>query len=51
MEGNFDYNATPLVPPGMKVVAHEPVDKRPSWGFNGEEAWTIGPALQHYRCI
>ena len=51
MEGNYDYNKCPLVPPGMRVIAHEPVNKHPSWGFNGEDAWIIGPALHHYRCI
>ena len=44
MEGAFNYNKTPLVPPGMKVVAHEAPEKTASWAPNGEEAWTIGPA-------
>ena len=49
MEGNFDYAKTPLVPPGMKVVAHEPTAS--TWAPPGEEAWTIGPSLDHYWCI
>ena len=24
---------------------------RASWSPNGEEGWTVGPSLQHYRCI
>ena len=31
LNGNFDYNTTPLAPPGTKVVAFEPPDKRNSW--------------------
>ena len=49
--GEFDYNKTPLVPPGTKVLAHKKPDDRGSWAFNGEEGWSIGPAMQHYRCI
>ena len=49
MEGNFDDNKTPLVPPGMKVVAHDPTAS--TWAPPGNEAWTIGPSLDHYRCI
>ena len=51
MEGNYNYKKCPLVPLSMRVVAHEPVDKQSSWGFNGEDAWTIGPALQHCICL
>ena len=49
--GQFDYNATPLVPPGTKVLAHDKPSKRATWGPNGEEGWTIGPSPEHYRCI
>ena len=48
MHGNFDYNKTPLVPMGMKVVAHSKPDSRETWAFNGEEGWTIGPSVDHY---
>ena len=30
LNGNFDYNTTPLAPPGTKVVAFEPPYKRNS---------------------
>ena len=51
IEGQFDYNKTPLVPPGTRALAHEAADKRLTWGPNGEDAWTIGPSPDHYRCI
>ncbi|GFH54654.1 hypothetical protein CTEN210_11130 [Chaetoceros tenuissimus] len=49
--GNFDFNKTPMVPCGTKVVAHIKPDKNASWGFKGEEGWYIGPATEHYRCL
>ena len=49
--GNFDFNKTPMVPCGTKVVAHIKPDKNTSWGFKGEEGWYIGPATEHYRCL
>ena len=51
MFGNFDYNKTPLVPPGTKIVAHTNPAIRASWQMHGEEGWTVGPAMEHYRCI
>lgn len=49
--GVFNYNATPMVPPGMKVVAHDKPKKRQTWDFNGEEGFYVGPALENYRCV
>ena len=49
--GQFDYNRTPLAPPGTKVVAHDTPDKRATWALNGETGWTVGPAPDHCRCI
>ena len=46
----FDYNTTPLSPPGTKVVAFETPDKRNSWATLGTIGWYIGTELHHYRC-
>ena len=46
--GEFDYNATPLAPPGTKVVAHVKPSIRQSWAPNGEDAWYVGPTMEHY---
>ena len=35
MEGNFDFNKTPLEPPGTKVMVNEKPNKRSIWGQNG----------------
>ena len=50
LEGLFDYNKTPLAPPGTKVVINEYPDKRASWEAHGVYDWYLGPALEHYRC-
>ena len=49
--GQFDFNATPLAPPGTKVLVHSKPKKWATWDFNGIEGWYIGPSLQHYRCM
>ena len=49
--GQFDFNATPLAPPGTKVLVHSKPTNRATWDFNGIEGWYIGPSLQHYRCM
>ena len=49
--GNFDFTATPLAPPGTKVVVHKKSDQRRTWELNGELGWYIGPSMHHYRCV
>ena len=49
--GNFDFNATPLAPPGTKVIIHEKADKPASWGLHGRDGFYIGPSMEHYRCV
>ena len=49
--GEFNFRATPLAPPGTKVVAHISPDKRGTWELNGKIGWYVGPSLQHYRCV
>ena len=47
----FDYNRTPIAPPGCEIIAFQPPAVRQSWGFHGYKAWYTRPALQHYRCV
>ena len=49
-EGVFDFNNTPLAPPGTKVVLHEKPYQQLSWDPHGTEGWYLGPELEHYRC-
>ena len=50
LHGRFDYNATPLAPIGIRVLAYEGPDKRGTWSPHGLDAWYLGPAYEHYRC-
>ena len=34
--GNYDYNTTPISPPGTKVVVNSKPDQRLTWDLNGE---------------
>ena len=49
--GEFNYSATPLLPPGTKVIAHHAPEDRATWDLNGETGWYIGPSMQHNRCV
>ena len=46
--GNYNYNATPMAPPGTKVVVHDKPTTRKSWAPHGTDAWYIGPSPHHY---
>ena len=46
----FDYNATPLFPPGLKIIIHEKRQQRGSWDPRGVDGWYLGLAKDHYRC-
>ena len=50
VHGHFDFNRTPLAPPGTFVLGHEKPSKRGTWDPHAVEAWYIGPAMDSYRC-
>jgi hypothetical protein len=50
LNGNFDFNRTPLAPPGTRIIAHEKLDQRASWYPHGLDSYYLGPAFDHYRC-
>ena len=41
--GEFDFNHTPLAPPGTRVVMYNRPKYRASWAPHGEYGWYIGP--------
>ena len=49
LNGSFDYNATPLAPPGTKVPVHENLDKRKSWNPHVADGWYLVPEMEYYR--
>ena len=51
VNGHFDYNRTPIGPPGCKVQAHAMATNRDSWSPHAEDAWYVGPAMNSYRCF
>ena len=50
LEGEFNFNKTPLAPPGTKALVFSDPDTRTSWETHAKDAWCVGPALNHYRC-
>jgi hypothetical protein len=50
MNGPFDYNATPLGPLGCAVIIHNKNAQHHTWDFHGREGWSIGAAMESYRC-
>jgi hypothetical protein len=50
IHGRYDFNKSPIAPPGIKVLAHEKTTQRATWSTHAFSAWYIGPALKHYRC-
>ena len=50
MAGPFDFNRTPLAPPGIRVLVHIKPSERTTWSPHGTDGWYTGPALESYRC-
>ncbi|KAL7527155.1 hypothetical protein ACHAWF_008701, partial [Thalassiosira exigua] len=50
LEGPFDYNRTPLAPPGTKALVYNDPTNRRSWEQHAKDGWYVGPAMAHYRC-
>ena len=51
LHGNFDYDCTPLTPPGIRVMIHVKPSQRRSWDYHGQLGWYVGPALYHHWCF
>ena len=50
LHGNYDFNHSPVAPPGKKTIVHENPDQCKSWRPHGLQVWYIIPATEHYRC-
>ena len=50
LNGQYDYNAHPVAPPGIQVLIYEKNAARKSWTPHGMEGWYLGPAMEHYMC-
>ena len=47
--GIFNFEKTPMAPPGCKVVVHERPQERGTWANHGVAGFYIGPAMHHFR--
>jgi hypothetical protein len=50
IHGSFNFDKTPLAPPGIKVLTHERAEGRESFAVHSARGFYIGPCLNHYRC-
>ena len=50
IHGPFNFEKTPLAPPGIKVLAHEQAEGRESFAVHSYRGYYLGPCLNHYRC-
>ena len=50
INGAFNFNKTPLSPPGNRVLIHNKTGKRKSWDPAGTDGWYVGEAWDHYSC-
>ena len=50
IHGQFDYNRTPIIPAGTRVIVFENAAQRGTYGAHGTDGWYLGPAMHHYRC-
>jgi hypothetical protein len=48
--GQYDFNRSPMAPPGTRIISHETPNRRRTWAPHGQDGWYTGPALEHYRC-
>ena len=49
LHGAFDFNPTPLAPPGTRFVVHENPDASKPWYPHGVDGWYQGPSPENYR--
>ena len=43
--GQYNFNAHPIAPPGIPVIAHTKPGERGSWATHGVEGFYVGPSL------
>ncbi|MCK7513581.1 MAG: hypothetical protein MZV70_62540 [Desulfobacterales bacterium] len=50
LHGSYDFNRTPIAPPGIRVLVHDKPANRTTWSPHALDGWYTGPALDSYRC-
>ena len=46
VNGFYNFNRTPLAPPGIRVLIHIKPNERTTWSPHGADGWYTGPALE-----
>jgi hypothetical protein len=49
--GRFDFNTTPLAPPGTKALIYDDSGSQTSWAPHATDGFYVGPASAHYQCL
>jgi hypothetical protein len=47
LNGPYNFDATPMGPPGCCVIAHTKGTTQQSWDFQGKVGFYVGPSLIH----
>ena len=50
LHGTYNFDTTPLAPPGVRALLYKDPNHCVSYGVHGDEAYYLGPALEYYRC-
>lgn len=50
LKGEFNFNKSPLVPPGSKELLYKDTKLQTSFAPHAKYAWYIEPAMQYYCC-
>ena len=50
LNGEFNYNITPLDLTGTQVIVHEKPTVRGTWASHGVKGWYLSLYMEHYRC-
>lgn len=50
LHGEFNHDATPLDPPGTRVIAYKKTAARGTWALHGQKFWYFGSSFNRYRC-
>ena len=50
LNGLYNFNATPMTPPGSRILLHKKPALCGTWAAHDVNAWYLVPALHHYRC-
>ena len=50
LHGTYNFDTTPLAPLVVRALLYNDPNHCVSYGVHGDEAYYLGPTLEHYRC-